>query len=87
MIRQLLIGIALFFAPFAVYALLMWAARPGPAKPSDWSPRALQWLTIAALVLVIASFALWAQQGGAPPGAVYEPAHMENGHFVPGRFK
>jgi hypothetical protein len=87
MIRQFLIGLALFAAPFAVYALFLWATRPGPASGSGWSPIAVRWLTIAALVLVIAGFAVWAQRGGAPPGAAYVPAHMDNGRFVPGTFR
>jgi hypothetical protein len=87
MIRLLLIGLALFLAPFAAYALYLWAAEAGPAKGSAWSLLALRWLVIAALVLIIAGFAVWAQYGGAPPGATYVPAHMENGQFVPGTFK
>ena len=46
-----------------------------------------RWLVIAALVLVIPGFAVWAQYGGAPPGVTYVPAHMENGQVVPGTFK
>jgi hypothetical protein len=42
------------------------------------------WLTVAALTLVIAGFAVLAQFGGAPPGSTYVPAHMENGRLVPG---
>jgi hypothetical protein len=90
MIRQFAIGLVLFLTPFAAYALFLWAARPGPGTakaPHSWSPLVLQWLTIAALVLMIAGFAVWAQYGGAPPGATYEPAHMENGRFVHGTFK
>jgi hypothetical protein len=87
MIRPLLIGLALFLAPFAAYALYLWAVEGGPAKGSAWSPLALRWLTIAALALMIAGFAAWAQYGGAPPGATYVPAHMENGQFVRGTFK
>jgi hypothetical protein len=87
MIRQIAIGLALFLTPFAVYALFLWAARTGAAKASAWSLRELQWLTIAALALVIAGFAVWVQFGGAPPDATYVPAHMENGQFVPGTFK
>jgi hypothetical protein len=87
MIRQLLIGLALFLVPFAAYALFLWAARPRAARASGWSPQALQWLTIAALALMIAGFAVWAQHSGAPPGATYVPAHMENGQLVPGTFK
>lgn len=83
MIRQLAIGAALFLTPFAAYALFLqvWPAAP---KASGWSPVALLRLTIAAMVLTIAGFAAWAQYGGAPPGAAYVPAHMENGRFVPG---
>jgi hypothetical protein len=87
MIRTVLIGLALFLAPFAAYTLYLWAAEAGPAKGAAWSPLALRWLTIAALMLMIAGFAVWAQYGGAPPGATYVPAHMENGQFVPGTFK
>jgi uncharacterized protein DUF6111 len=84
MIRQIAIELALFLAPFAVYALFLWAARPGAAKAQAWSAPALTWLTLAALVLVVAGFAVWAEYGGAPPGSTYVPAHMENGRFVPG---
>jgi hypothetical protein len=87
MIRTLLIGLVLILAPVAAYALYLWAVEAGPAKRSAWSPLALRWLTIAALVLILAGFALWAQYGGAPPGATYVPAHMENGRLVPGTFK
>ena len=87
MIRQFAIGLALFLAPFAAYALFLWAARRAPAKASNWSSLALRWLTIVALTLVIAGFVVWAQYSGAPPGATYVPAHMENGQFVPGTFK
>ena len=87
MIRQFAIGLALLLAPFAAYALFLWAARPGLSKASDWSPLAVRWLTIVALMLVIAGFVVWAQYSGAPPGATYVPAHMENGQFVPGTFK
>ena len=84
MIRQLLIGLALLAAPFAVYALFVSAMRAGTANGAEWSPAAIRWLAIVAVVLEIAGFAVWAERGGAPPGATYVPAHMENGRFVPG---
>jgi hypothetical protein len=34
--------------------------------------------------LMIVSFVLMAQFGGAPPYSKYVPAHMENGRLVPG---
>jgi Family of unknown function (DUF6111) len=87
MIRQLAIELALFLTPFAIYALFVWAARPGDAKAPAWSARVMSLLTVAALILAIGGFAVWAQYSGAPPGSTYVPAHMENGRFVPGTQK
>jgi hypothetical protein len=84
MIRQAITELALFIAPFAAYALFLLAARAGVVDVSAWSPLRVMWLTVAALTLVIAGFAVLAQFGGAPPGSTYVPAHMENGRFVPG---
>jgi ABC-type nickel/cobalt efflux system permease component RcnA len=87
MIRQFAVGLALFLTPFAVYALFLWAVQTKAVKTSGWSPPAFRWLTIVALFLVIAGFAIWALYSGAPPGSTYVPAHMENGRFVPGVLK
>ena len=87
MIRQIVTELALFIAPFAAYALFLWAARAGVVDVSAWSPPRVMWLTVAALVLVIAGFAVLAQFSGAPPGSTYVPAHMENGRLVPGTQK
>ncbi len=84
MIRQIVTELALFLAPFAAYALFVWARREGVISVSAWSPPRLMWLTVAALALVIAGFVGLAQFGGAPPGSTYVPAHMENGRLVPG---
>jgi hypothetical protein len=84
MIRQVATELALFLAPFAAYALFVWASREGVISVSAWSPPRLIWLTVVALALVIAGFVGLAQFGGAPPGSTYVPAHMENGRFVPG---
>jgi len=86
MIRQAVTAIALFLAPFAVYALFVWATtREGMVGDVPaWSPPRVLWLTVAALALVISGFVGLAQFGGAPPGSTYVPAHMENGRLVPG---
>ncbi len=84
MIRQVLTELVLFLAPFAAYALFIWATREAVIGVSAWSPPRLMWLTVAALTLVIAGFVGLAQFGGAPPGSTYVPAHMENGRLVPG---
>lgn len=87
MIRQIAIDSALFVAPFAAYALFLWATRAGLLDVSAWSLSRLMGLAIAALVLVIASFVVLVQLSGAPPGSTYVPAHLENGRLVPGAYR
>jgi hypothetical protein len=85
MIRPVLTEVALFLAPFAVYAIFLWATRAGVLHPDAWALSRLAWLVAAALLLMIGSFFFLAQWGSAPPGSAYEPAHTEDGQFVPGR--
>jgi len=85
MIRPVLTEIVLFLTPFAIYALFLFATRADILDRESWTPRALMWLTGAALVLLIVSFVVLAHFSGAPPGSTYEPAHVEDGKFVPGR--
>jgi quinol-cytochrome oxidoreductase complex cytochrome b subunit len=87
MIRPVLTEIALFLAPFVVYAIFLWATRAGVLDADAWSVPRLAWLVIAALVLMIGSFVVLAQWGGSPPGSTYVPAHIEDGRFVPGETK
>jgi len=84
MIRPVLTELALFLAPFVLYAIFLWATRAGVLEPASWSWSTLGWLTIAALILVVGSFLVIAQFSGSPPGSTYIPAHIENGRFVPG---
>lgn len=84
MIRPFLIEVSLFLAPFVVYAVFVWATRAGVLDPSAWSLPVLGWLLLAAFALMIVSFVVMAQFGGAPPNSTYEPAHMEDGRLVPG---
>jgi Family of unknown function (DUF6111) len=87
MIRPVFTELALFAAPFVAYALFLWATRAGVLDVSSWPLPRLMWLTIAALLLVIASLLALAQFGGSPPGSTYVPAHLENGRLVPGTEK
>ncbi|HYY36143.1 MAG TPA: DUF6111 family protein, partial [Xanthobacteraceae bacterium] len=66
MIRPVLTEIALFLAPFLVYALFLWATRAGVLHPDSWSLPRLAWLLVVGLVLVIGSFIVLAQWGGSP---------------------
>jgi hypothetical protein len=87
MIRPVLTELALFVAPFVLYALFLWVTKAGVLERSSWSPKVLASLAIAALVLMLGSFVMIAHFSGAPPGATYEPAHVEDGKFVPGRVR
>jgi hypothetical protein len=85
MIRPVLTELALFVAPFVVYALFLWLTQAHVLDRAAWPPKVLATLAIVALVLMIGSFVLLAHFSGAPPGSTYEPAHIEDGKFVPGR--
>lgn len=85
MIRPVLTELALFLAPFALYAAYLLATRANVFDPSSWTWRIVGWLLIAAFATVIVSFVLLAQFSGTSPHSTYEPARMENGTFVPGR--
>ncbi len=87
MIRPVATEVALFLAPFVLYALYLLATRAGVLDPKSWSLPILGWLTAASLLLMIGSFLVLAEFGGAPAGSTYVPAHVENGRFVPGEQK
>ncbi len=87
MIRPVLTEIALFLAPFVLYALFLVVTRARLIDPASWPPRVLFWLTGTALALMIVSFIVLANFSGAPPGSTYEPARIEDGKFVPGRLR
>jgi hypothetical protein len=87
MIRPVLTEVALFLAPFLVYAVFLWATQAGVLHPNSWSLPRVAWLVIAALLLMIGSFIVLAQWGGSQLGSTYVPAHIEDGQFVPGETK
>ena len=87
MARPVLIEVALFLLPFVAYGIFLWWTRAGILHPGSWTLPRMMWLLIFALVLMIGSFVVLAQWGGAPPGSTYVPAHYENGRFVPGQTK
>ena len=87
MIRLFSIQIALFLAPFVLYALFLWATREGILHPDQWRPRILAVLSAAAVALTAVGFVLIAEYSGAPARSTYVPAHLENGQLVPGTMK
>jgi hypothetical protein len=84
MIRPVFTEVALFLLPFLVYAIFLWASRAGVLDSSQWSPSRLAWLLIAALSLMVGSFVVLAEFGGAPAGSTYVPAHVDDGKLRPG---
>jgi hypothetical protein len=87
MIRIGFTEIALFAAPFVLYAVFLWATKAGVMDLESWPLSRIAWLSIVALVMVVGSFVYFANFSGAPPGSTYVPAHIENGKFVPGQAK
>jgi hypothetical protein len=85
MIRPVFTELALFLAPFAIYAIYLLATKTEVLERASWPPKTLATLAILALLLMIGSFLVLAHFSGAPPGATYAPAHIEDGKFVPGK--
>jgi hypothetical protein len=84
MIRPVLTEIGIFLIPFAVYALFLIATRSGVLNQSSWPVALVAKLVLGSLLLVIISFVFLAEFSGAPPDSTYTPAHIEDGHLVPG---
>lgn len=87
MIRLFSVEVALFLAPFIAYAAFLWAVREGILHPKEWSLPVLASLSVAAVLLTGVGFVLIAAYSGAPAHSTYVPAHMENGHLIPGTLK
>jgi len=85
MIRPVLTELALFLAPFVLYAVFLWFTKSSMLDRAHWPPKTLAALAIAALLLMIGSFLYLSHFSGAPPGSTYVPAHVEDGRLVPGR--
>ena len=85
MIRPVLTEIGIFLIPFALYAAYLVVTRSGVFTPDSWTLKIVGALTVAALVLLLASLVLLAQRTGAPPGSTYIPAHIDDGKLVPGK--
>jgi len=70
--------LALFLAPFAIFAAWRFLATEG--GPS------IRFVTIAACVVaLLAGLLIWlSQEAALPPGSTYEPARLEGGKIVSG---
>lgn len=75
----------LFLLPFIAYAIWLHFTNRGWRAPEHWRGVPMVWLVSAAVALTLASLATLALTTGGSSRALYVPAHMENGVFVPGR--
>ena len=73
-----IVELALFLSPFALFAVWRLVANGGP-------PSLTLLAGAACLLAVLAGFLVWLSQDEAlPPGAVYEPARIEDGKVISG---
>jgi hypothetical protein len=77
--------LGLFLAPFVAYAAYVWFTRGQMLEQEHWPLRVVAILGGVALMLVAGCFLAIVHFAGAPPGSNYEPAHIEDGKFIPGR--
>lgn len=84
MIRPALTEFGIFLIPFGLYALFLIATRAGLLVPSSWPLHLIARLVVGSLLLMIASFVVFAYFAGGSPYSTYVPAHIENGKLVPG---
>ena len=87
MIRPVFTELLVFLTPFVLYALFLWATKNNVLHPEHWPLSRIATLAMIALLLMLGSFLYFANYSGAPVGSEYQPAHMENGVFVPGRVR
>lgn len=81
MIRRIIFDLLLFLLPFALYGVY-WRLSPTPSSRGANHP--WSYLLISGLVLVAASFVVWGVTEGSGTRGLYVPAHLENGHIIPG---
>jgi Family of unknown function (DUF6111) len=85
MMRSLIEEFLLFVLPFGFFAGYLIIRRRNPFDFEHWRPHVFI-LTVTGLVLAILSLT-FAGVADKPSQGAFEPAHMENGRLVPGRFK
>ena len=86
MAREVLEPLALFLAPFAIYAIYLALRLRYPLEVAHWSGARVSLLTLAGLAAAVLGLVLI--DAFAPRGhGTYVPAHEENGVLVPGRIE
>jgi amino acid transporter len=88
MARTILTELALFIAPFAIYAAVLFLMKKDARDRENWGAKAVGWLAFAGIVLVAISLVWFSHYGGYRPGSTYVPAYIDkDGKLVPGYTK
>ncbi len=69
------------------YAAWLLVTRGSIRNLEDWQIRTIAYLAIAGSGLLLVAIFAFISLNSAEPGAVYVPAHIENGEIVPGHFE
>ncbi len=85
MLRIVLINIALFVLPLALYAAYFYITeRNRNAVVIEWKNMPLSLLLQIGLGLIVIGMLITAYMGGEDARGTYVPARMENGKVIPG---
>ncbi len=86
MIRALGEPLAFFVLPFLLYAGWLALRLVNPFANERWTRRVVLPLSLAGLVFAVAGLLVLGATATRYEGG-YVPAHLENGHIVPGRMR
>jgi hypothetical protein len=84
--RIALDSLALFLAPFAVFAIYLLLSARYPLEVEHWTRGRISWLTLAGVALALAFLIVLEVLAPRATGR-YIPAHTENGVLVQGHFE
>ncbi|MFK8250548.1 DUF6111 family protein [Ancylobacter terrae] len=87
MLRVVLTELALFLAPFIVFALYLRFGRGLDSALSGWSTTAFLLCSLAAVLLVAGGLVLFEMEGRQPTAGSYVPPTWKDGVLVPGHIE
>ena len=88
MLRVVLINIALFVLPLALYAAYFYvSARNKYADTIEWHNMPFRLLLQIGVGLIVIGMLVTAYVSGEDASGTYVPARMENGKLIPGEVK
>lgn len=82
MIARFLVHILPLLLPFMLYGSYIWILKKREKEHPEWREAPWFWLIASGLVLMIASFVIYALVADQPAGTPYQPARIEQGRIV-----